>query len=363
MGSGGGYAGGYGPIERSAYATPASLDFKPLAADFLVASGELAYPTDHRINPHNFTPPLAWRGEDWDPGLRFWALPFDDKLTEWLQDLNLAAPAVMAAREFAAEHQKWTYADSTLKAQLTKLQVAQWLQLSDLAWSVDSPDPATTPATAWAVIKNELEELEALMQDSRQAYLAEGWAQADAIPAYFMQLLQLDPNAKPWTAALMRCGLSIGNVAYMYFKARCNRVRPSFLCPGLMPSFGPPQHPAFPSGHAFIGHFVALLLLEVPGVADRYGVDIDVSEGPGRKPVWAEYQAGLKLNGPLLWLAARLARNRERMGLHYLSDSSAGRRLAGGIWNGLFNATPTQPIPMAVPTLQRVLARASAEWV
>lgn len=361
MGSGNGFAGGYGSIARSAYATPASLDFKPLAADFLVASGDLAYPTDLRINPHHFNPPLAWRSEDWDPGLRFWALPFDDKLTEWLQDLNLAAPAVMAAREFATEHTKWTHAGTTLKNQIKNLVDADWLKLPDVAWSVDSPDAGTTPATAWAKIESELEELEALMQDSRQAYLAEGWAQADAIPAYFMQLLQLDPNAKPWTAELVRCGLSIGNVAYMYFKARCQRVRPSFLCPGLMPSFGPPQHPAFPSGHAFLGHFLALLLLEIPGVADRYGLDIDVSEGPGRKPIWSEYRNDVKLNGPLLWLAARLARNRERLGLHYPSDSSAGRHLAGGNWNGLFYETPAKLI--AAPTLHRVLARARAEWV
>jgi membrane-associated phospholipid phosphatase len=45
------------------------------------------------------------------------------------------------------------------------------------------------------------------------------------------------------------------------------------------------------------------------------------------------------------------------MGLHYPSDSSAGRHLAGGIWSALF---PLNQI--AVPTLMRILARATAEW-
>jgi len=68
------------------------------------------------------------------------------------------------------------------------------------------------------------------------------------------------------------------------------------------------------------------------------------------------------LDGPLFWLAARLARNRERLGVHYRSDSLASRRLAGGVWSSLFGqvGAATQ---IEVPTLKRVLARARAEWV
>jgi hypothetical protein len=160
---------------------------------------------------------------------------------------------------------------------------------------------------------------------------------------------------------LIRCGLSIGNVTYMYFKARCKRVRPSLLCPGLMPSFGPPQHPAFPSGHSFLGHFIALLLMEINGVAARYGVGLAATNGPGTKPLWINYRANIGLDGPLFWLAARLARNRERLGLHYPSDSSASRHLAGGVWNAIFPAG-NAPAALHVPTLQRVLKHARAEW-
>jgi membrane-associated phospholipid phosphatase len=362
--SGGGFVGGYGFIARSAYATPASLDFKPWTLDFLVEGGALAYPTDDRINPFNFDPPLAWRTDDWDPGLRFWALPFDPRLTEWLQDLDLAAPSVMVAREFAAQHEKWTHEGADLKAQLLALRDDDWLKDDDLRWSADAPPPKSPrqgPATdPWTFINGELEDLVAQMQDSRAAYLYESFAQADDIPRYFAHLLALDPNGKPWTAQLIRCGLAIGNVAYMYFKARCKRVRASLLCPGLVPPFGPPQHPSFPSGHSFLGHFIALLLLQIPGVAARYGVGIGGSGGPGKAPIWTDYRADKQLDGPLLWLAARLGKNRERMGLHYPSDTLGSRHLAGGVAAAILD--PAVPQTIVLPTLQRVLARAQAEW-
>jgi hypothetical protein len=60
----------------------------------------------------------------------------------------------------------------------------------------------------------------------------------------------------------------------------------------------------------------------------------------------------------LLWLAARLAKNRERLGVHYRSDSSAGRHLAAGMWEALF-ATPKA---IDCPSLHSVLRHAQAEW-
>jgi hypothetical protein len=136
--------------------------------------------------------------------------------------------------------------------------------------------------------------------------------------------------------------------------------------PGLVPPFGPPRHPAFPSGHSFLGHFIALLLLEIKGVADRYGIGLQPDGTQvGRAPTWVSYQAatttGADLDGPLFWLAARLAKNRERIGVHYRSDSLASRRLAGGIWSCILDK-PNALTNIEVPTLLRVLARARAEW-
>jgi membrane-associated phospholipid phosphatase len=63
----------------------------------------------------------------------------------------------------------------------------------------------------------------------------------------------------------------------------------------------------------------------------------------------------------LLWLAARLAKNRERLGVHYASDSSAGRHLAAGLWRALLHdANAGTRIECA--TLRKVLMQATAEW-
>jgi hypothetical protein len=46
------------------------------------------------------------------------------------------------------------------------------------------------------------------------------------------------------------------------------------------------------------------------------------------------------------------------IGVHYPSDTWAGRQLAGGIWNEIFKQNPS----ISLPTLDRVLAHAKAEW-
>ena len=101
---------------------------------------------------------------------------------------------------------------------------------------------------------------------------------------YFAQLLGIDPLLKPWTGHLMRCATAVAHIAYMYFKARFKRVRPSRLCPGLAVPFGPPEHPAFPSGHSTAAHLVALCLLQVPAIAELYGVDPLKPHGPRARP-------------------------------------------------------------------------------
>jgi hypothetical protein len=63
----------------------------------------------------------------------------------------------------------------------------------------------------------------------------------------------------------------------------------------------------------------------------------------------------------MLWLSQRLAKNRERLGVHYPSDSAASRHLAGGIWRALFHEAD-ESRRILCPTLTAVLAKARAEW-
>ncbi len=67
------------------------------------------------------------------------------------------------------------------------------------------------------------------------------------------------------------------------------------------------------------------------------------------------------INSPLLWLAQRLAKNRERIGVHYASDSMASRHLAAGVWRAILHG-PDPNRCVSCPTLEMVVRRAQAEW-
>jgi membrane-associated phospholipid phosphatase len=373
----------------------------------------------------------------------------------------------MAGREFGAHRpQLWQFDRPAL---LTD----HWLDDWDLAWQ---PDPAlraaggapwtTAKNNAWNRILGEIVELQQLMQDDRERYLAEIEMQADNGPDYVVAFIGANAVRFPWTLELIDCGIAIGNIAYSYYKAHFKRVRPSFLCPGLAPPFGPPGHPSFPSGHSFLGHLMVLLLLEIPGIAQRYGMfdppprppppppplsppypglpgkavepypTVQISRSnplanpavitlkspgltshglSGGEPIafWSTdptvntlppqitagttyyvLPAGLttdafqirnaagvaiqattngtaytnlnplmgrsEVNSPLLWLSQRLAKNRERLGVHYISDSMGSRHLAARLWRALLHEKETTRI--VCPTLESVIGHAKAEW-
>ncbi len=89
----------------------------------------------------------------------------------------------------------------------------------------------------------------------------------------------------------------------MHWKLVYKRPRPAQVWPGLMPMLPTPPHPAYPSNHATQAWLTAGLLglaLNGHGVLTKY---LDA-------------------------LATRIALNRERAGVHFATDSEAGRLLA-----------------------------------
>jgi membrane-associated phospholipid phosphatase len=106
------------------------------------------------------------------------------------------------------------------------------------------------------------------------------------------------------------------------------RARPGQLWPQLMPPVEVPHHAAFPSGHSTQSHTIAKVLQAVAG-----GVVPAVANITER-------------------LAQRIARGREVLGVHYPSDSEAGRLLSGEI----------AAIYLACPTVARMVTAAQHEW-
>jgi hypothetical protein len=240
-----------------------------------------------------------------------------------------------------------------------------WMEEADLSWDHATPIKSRKGLSlqekkdkAYRVICAEIEELQMLMQDDRDRYLAEIEMQSDGLADYIIHFIGASRGRHPWTIELISCGLAIGNIVYMYYKNYFKRVRPSFLCPGLTVPMGPPAHPSYPSGHSFLGHFIALLLLEIPGIALRYGIFAQGGSS-GTKPIRDSLKGENVIDSPLLWLAQRVAKNRERAGLHYYSDSLGSRHLAAGIWWALLNNGENR---IDCPTLEAVLRRAIAEW-
>jgi hypothetical protein len=152
-------------------------------------------------------------------------------------------------------------------------------------------------------IAAELGYLLELMEDQRDRYLPELAGQADGAPGYWLTLLGIEQGERPNTVILMATALRIGEMIAMHFKRKYQRVRPSTLAPGLLVPFGPPAHASFPSGHATQCMLMSLSLRKVKEIDDRYGDELD-------------------------WLAQRVAKGRERAGLHYPSDTLCGFALA-----------------------------------
>ena len=101
-------------------------------------------------------------------------------------------------------------------------------------------------------------------------------------------------------------------------------MRPSYLDPTLSTALPVPEHPAYPSGHATQAALIALVLSELdPENSAAYFTSAD-----------------------------RIAQNREIAGLHYPSDSQAGKLIAQQLF----------PVLLRDEAFAQLLEEAKAEW-
>lgn len=158
------------------------------------------------------------------------------------------------------------------------------------------PPPANTSTTTTA----ELALLHQMTNERNEETLAAIEIERQSIHNFTLGGFSVGTTSKPRTGALISDAHLTLIPVILSLKERFDRVRPSLLDPTLTTAIPIPGHPAYPSGHASEAHMVAYLLAELdPENTDAYLAD-----------------------------AARIAKNREIAGVHYPSDTEAGKQLA-----------------------------------
>jgi hypothetical protein len=137
-------------------------------------------------------------------------------------------------------------------------------------------------------------------------------------------MMMATPTSHPKTLEVFHAAILIGRAVVMHFKNVHSRPRPTQYAADLAPPIDVAGHPSYPSGQATQTYLVAQALSSVAS------------------------HAGAALND----FADDVAKNRERAGFHYVSDSEAGRTLAPQIYRVMLTSDPYLELEKA----------ARAEW-
>jgi hypothetical protein len=146
-------------------------------------------------------------------------------------------------------------------------------------------------------------------------------------PLPLMRPLLIPPGGGgfPATYTMIHGIMVLGKIVAVHFKNRFGRARPAQVQPLLRPLIDTPGHPAYPSGHSLQYHLLAKALTTIV--------------------------RSHEIGEQLFEIAWRVAENREWAGLHYRSDSVAGRDLAYAMF------------PVIEETYRLTLLSAAREWV
>jgi membrane-associated phospholipid phosphatase len=197
--------------------------------------------------------------------------------------------------------------------------LGEFVQVAGATWPTVTAVAA--PPGAAAVV-GELDDL-ARLSEYRPEVMSEALAQMTDPVGYWAGLLMFSPNSHPWTFRLACVGIVVGEFVAMYWKYHWKRPRPSQLSPALIPPIAVPGHASYPSGHATQSYLVSLLLAGDLPTHPVMPSQVSMSLNPTSTAT-----SGTPADSLLDRLAERVARHREVLGVHYRSDSEAGRHLA-----------------------------------
>ena len=169
-----------------------------------------------------------------------------------------------------------------------------------------------------------LEVVEALAE-MRGERAGEIMAQLRYHPAFWANILPLNPRTTPRTLELMAVAVAFTSHVVQRAKLLFNLPRPAELSPRIQPLIPTPPYSTFPSGHAAESRVLACLLHElVVGAMSKPDPNADE---------WEKRLANL-----LPKLADRIAKNREIAGIHFSADSESGKALGTFLAKQLCNA-------------------------
>lgn len=148
----------------------------------------------------------------------------------------------------------------------------------------------------------------------------------------FPRRLMFNRYSHPATFEVLRVGVHLPNFVAVYYKDMFQRDRPSRISPEVDPMIEVPGHASYPSGHSTQAYLAAHLLQRV--------------HPDGDDPRWQK---------DIFDLAQHVAFCREVAGVHYESDSIAGKKLARAISDILDDPGPC-------PGFHKLLTAATSEW-
>ncbi len=125
---------------------------------------------------------------------------------------------------------------------------------------------------------------------------------------FFLSEFGLDPYKMPRTMELINATAAETGWFLLREKKHYSRARPHQVDPRITPAIPVPHHPAYPSAHAGQTHAVASALSRLI---------------PARAEAWMQF-------------ADAVAYHRELAGVHYPTDSAAGKQLGGEVVAALF---------------------------
>jgi len=173
--------------------------------------------------------------------------------------------------------------------------VPSWL---DSNWQdkISIPNPPTLAETA-----TEIEDMLLLVPSRKAAQRTiDAEIEIKGIWAGFLEVAAKSNHNEIALGLFMDTIFDDATLAVFYFKNHFNRARPYHYYPQLNPTIAAPGHPSYPSGHATQAYTLAFALSEVfPQLRVKFEK-----------------------------VAYQLARHREIGGVHYASDSAAGKLLA-----------------------------------